>query len=164
MKLIECNLAPETLLGEVRIRSLRILSDFYFFEENYTILYIMYLLIVFLPLLGSSVAGFFGRFLGSEGTAIITTTCVLFSSIFSFIAFYEVALGDIIGGISFQQFFCFFTTIYYYYSRLFPFLLFVFHWCSKSAPLEIHAGGTRERFDGQCHRKQTASSARARQG
>jgi NADH:ubiquinone oxidoreductase subunit 5 (subunit L)/multisubunit Na+/H+ antiporter MnhA subunit len=38
----------------------------------------MYLLIVFLPLLGSSVAGFFGRFLGSEGTAIMTTTCVSF--------------------------------------------------------------------------------------
>lgn len=54
---------------------------------------IMYLLIVFLPLLGSSVAGFFGRFLGSEGTAIMTTTCVSFSSIFSLIAFYEVALG-----------------------------------------------------------------------
>ena len=34
---------------------------------------IMYLLIVFLPLLGSSVAGFFGRFLGSEGTAIMIT-------------------------------------------------------------------------------------------
>jgi len=32
----------------------------------------MYLLIVFLPLLGSSVAGFFGRFLGSEGIAIMT--------------------------------------------------------------------------------------------
>lgn len=54
---------------------------------------IMYLLIVFLPLLGSSVAGFFGRFLGSEGTAIITTTCVSFSSILSLIAFYEVAPG-----------------------------------------------------------------------
>ncbi|KAF7117269.1 hypothetical protein RHSIM_RhsimMtG0004100 (mitochondrion) [Rhododendron simsii] len=53
----------------------------------------MYLLIVFLPLLGSSVAGFFGRFLGSEGTAIMTTTCVSFSSILSLIAFYEVALG-----------------------------------------------------------------------
>nr|QYA18255.1 NADH dehydrogenase subunit 5 [Tetragonia tetragonoides] len=53
----------------------------------------MYLLIVFLPLLGSSVAGFFGRFLGSEGTAIVTTTCVSFSSIFSLIAFYEVAPG-----------------------------------------------------------------------
>jgi hypothetical protein len=54
---------------------------------------IMYLLIVFLPLLGSSVAGFFGRFLGSEGTAIMTTTCVSFSSILSLIAFYEVAPG-----------------------------------------------------------------------
>ncbi|GMQ12232.1 hypothetical protein CsSME_00054664 [Camellia sinensis var. sinensis] len=56
-------------------------------------LVIMYLLIVFLPLLGSSVAGFFGRFLGSEGTAIMTTTCVSFSSILSLIAFYEVAPG-----------------------------------------------------------------------
>ena len=54
---------------------------------------LMYLLIVFLPLLGSSVAGFFGRFLGSEGSAIITTTCVSFSSILSLIAFYEVAPG-----------------------------------------------------------------------
>lgn len=54
---------------------------------------LMYLLIVFLPLLGSSLAGFFGRFLGSEGTAIITTTLVSLSSIFSLIAFYEVALG-----------------------------------------------------------------------
>nr|YP_010627562.1 NADH dehydrogenase subunit 5 [Rhodiola crenulata]WBN94462.1 NADH dehydrogenase subunit 5 [Rhodiola crenulata] len=53
----------------------------------------MYLLIVFLPLFGSSVAGFFGRFLGSEGTAIMTTTCVSFSSVFSLIAFYEVASG-----------------------------------------------------------------------
>jgi hypothetical protein len=43
--------------------------------------------------LGSSVAGFFGRFLGSEGIAIMTTTCVSFSSILSVIAFYEVAPG-----------------------------------------------------------------------
>ncbi|KAL4602926.1 hypothetical protein ACB092_10G088600 [Castanea dentata] len=53
----------------------------------------MYLLIVFLPLLGSSVAGFFKHFLGSEGRAIMTTTCVSFSSILSLIAFYEVASG-----------------------------------------------------------------------
>ncbi|CAN6447147.1 unnamed protein product [Victoria cruziana] len=53
----------------------------------------MYLLIVFLPLLGSSVAGAFGRFLGAEGTAIITTACISFSSILSFLAFYEVAPG-----------------------------------------------------------------------
>jgi hypothetical protein len=48
----------------------------------------MYLLIVTLPLLGSCVAGAFGRFLGLRGTAIVTTTCVSSS-----IAFYEVALG-----------------------------------------------------------------------
>nr|AGY62844.1 orf239 [Eruca vesicaria subsp. sativa] len=44
----------------------------------------MYLLIVFLPLLGSSVAGFFERFLGSEGSAILTTTCVSFFALVSF--------------------------------------------------------------------------------
>nr|ADT62147.1 NADH dehydrogenase subunit 5 [Isoetes engelmannii] len=53
----------------------------------------MYLLIVSLPLLGSSVAGALGRFLGSRGTAIVTTTCVSLSFIFSLIAFSEVALG-----------------------------------------------------------------------
>ncbi|KAL4197052.1 hypothetical protein AMTRI_Chr04g186220 [Amborella trichopoda] len=55
------------------------------------ILDLMYLLIVFLPLFGCSVAGAFGRFLGLEGTAIITTTCISFSSILSLISFYEVA-------------------------------------------------------------------------
>ena len=67
------------------------LSDFWLSDHSRKS--IMYLLIVFLPLLGSSVAGFFGRFLGSEGTAIMTTTCVSFSSILSLIAFYEVAPG-----------------------------------------------------------------------
>ena len=50
---------------------------------------IMYLLIVFLSLLDSFVAGCFGCSLGKEGTALITTTCVSFS----LIAFYEVAPG-----------------------------------------------------------------------
>ena len=53
----------------------------------------MYLLIVLLPLLGSIAAGFFGRFLGFRGAAIITTSCVLTSSVLSCIAFYEVALS-----------------------------------------------------------------------
>nr|YP_009674812.1 NADH dehydrogenase subunit 5 [Fossombronia foveolata]QDE12797.1 NADH dehydrogenase subunit 5 [Fossombronia foveolata] len=52
----------------------------------------MYLLIVILPLIGSFAAGFFGRFLGSRGVAVVTTTCVSLSSILSCIAFYEVAL------------------------------------------------------------------------
>jgi len=45
----------------------------------------MYLLIVLLPLLGSPVAGASGRFLGSEGTAIVTTTCVSLSPILSLV-------------------------------------------------------------------------------
>ena len=53
----------------------------------------MYLLILLLPLIGSLFTGFFGRFLGFRGAALITTTCVLFSSILSYIAFYEVALS-----------------------------------------------------------------------
>ncbi len=54
---------------------------------------LMYLLIITLPLLGSLTSGLFGRFLGSRGAAVITTTCVILSSILSCIAFYEVALG-----------------------------------------------------------------------
>ncbi|KAE9619493.1 putative NADH:ubiquinone reductase (H(+)-translocating) [Lupinus albus] len=53
----------------------------------------MYLLIIFLPVLGSYIVGIFGSFIGSEGTAIMTTTCVSISSILSLIAFYEVASG-----------------------------------------------------------------------
>lgn len=52
----------------------------------------MYLLVVTLPLLGSAVSGLFGRFIGSRGAALITTTCVILSSIISVVAFYEVAL------------------------------------------------------------------------
>jgi NADH-ubiquinone oxidoreductase chain 5 len=52
----------------------------------------MYLLIVTLPLLGSCVAGAFGRFLSSRGTAIVTSTCISLSFILSLITFYEVAL------------------------------------------------------------------------
>jgi NADH:ubiquinone oxidoreductase subunit 5 (subunit L)/multisubunit Na+/H+ antiporter MnhA subunit len=53
----------------------------------------MYLLIVLLPLLGSGVAGFLGRFIGSRGAALITTSCVALSASLSGIAFYEVALA-----------------------------------------------------------------------
>ena len=52
----------------------------------------MYLTLVFLPLIGSAVSGFFGRFLGRKGAAIITTSTVSTSALLSFIVFYEVAL------------------------------------------------------------------------
>ena len=52
----------------------------------------MYLLIIFLPLVGSCFAGLFGRYLGSWGSAIISTNCLFLSLLISFFAFYEVAL------------------------------------------------------------------------
>ena len=52
----------------------------------------MYLLLVFLPLLGSCAAGLFGFLIGSRGAVLVTTGSVLGSAILSGIVFYEVAL------------------------------------------------------------------------
>jgi NADH-ubiquinone oxidoreductase chain 5 len=52
----------------------------------------MYLLIIFLPLIGACIAGFFGRFIAKEGAQFITTFLVSLSGLLSIIAFYEVAL------------------------------------------------------------------------
>jgi len=52
----------------------------------------MYLLIVFLPLLGFLTAAFLGRFIGFRGAAIVTISCVVLSAFLSFVAFYEVGL------------------------------------------------------------------------
>ena len=54
----------------------------------------MYLSILILPLLGSIASGFFGRKLGVTGSQIITCTCLIFSSLFITIAFYEVCLSS----------------------------------------------------------------------
>nr|YP_009511833.1 NADH dehydrogenase subunit 5 [Gracilaria ferox]AXI97710.1 NADH dehydrogenase subunit 5 [Gracilaria ferox] len=50
----------------------------------------MYLLILWLPLLGSIFSGFLGRFLGHKGSGTISVVCVFSSMILSLIAFYEV--------------------------------------------------------------------------
>ena len=52
----------------------------------------MYLCIVILPLLGSFVAGLFGRFVGSTGASLITTSCLYLALFFSLVCFYEVRL------------------------------------------------------------------------
>jgi NADH-ubiquinone oxidoreductase chain 5 len=52
----------------------------------------MYLLIVFLSIIGSSFAGLFGRHLGSWGASFITTSCLVVSFLLSLFAFYEVGL------------------------------------------------------------------------
>lgn len=52
----------------------------------------MYLILVFLSLVGSCLAGLFGRYLGSWGAAFLTTGCLFLSFLISLFAFYEVAL------------------------------------------------------------------------
>ena len=53
----------------------------------------MYLLLVFLSITGSCLSGLFGRYLGSFGASIITTSC-LFLSFLIALFFYEVALAN----------------------------------------------------------------------
>jgi proton-translocating NADH-quinone oxidoreductase chain L len=52
----------------------------------------MYLLLVFLPLIGAISSGLFGRYLGSTGSQIITTSCLAITMLFSWYAFFEVAI------------------------------------------------------------------------
>ena len=55
----------------------------------------MYLAIIVLPLLGSIVSGFFGRKVGVTGAQLITSLCVIITTVFSFFAFIEVGLNNI---------------------------------------------------------------------
>ena len=55
----------------------------------------MYLAIIVLPLLGSIVSGFFGRKVGVSGAQLITTSCVILTTIFAIITFFEVGLNNI---------------------------------------------------------------------
>ncbi len=53
----------------------------------------MYQAIVFLPLLGAVVAGFFGRLIGARAAELFTSGLLLVSCLLSWIAFYSVGLG-----------------------------------------------------------------------
>nr|AMX22285.1 NADH dehydrogenase subunit 5 [Cryphonectria parasitica] len=55
----------------------------------------MYLSIIILPLLGSIVAGFFGRKLGVRGAQIITCSCVIVTTILALLAWVEVGFNNI---------------------------------------------------------------------
>ncbi len=52
----------------------------------------MYSAIVFLPLAGALIAGFFGRTLGNKGSGAITSLLLVIAAVFSWMAFYRVAL------------------------------------------------------------------------
>ena len=51
-------------------------------------------IIVFLPLLGSVLSGFFGRYIGSKSSEIITCLCVSISACLSLLIFYKVIYHD----------------------------------------------------------------------
>jgi NADH:ubiquinone oxidoreductase subunit 5 (subunit L)/multisubunit Na+/H+ antiporter MnhA subunit len=54
----------------------------------------MYLNILFLPFLSFIVSSCFGRFIGREGSMIISTGCIILTAVLSTITFYEVAIAS----------------------------------------------------------------------
>ncbi|MEX1147615.1 MAG: NADH-quinone oxidoreductase subunit L [Sphingomonadales bacterium] len=54
----------------------------------------MYHAIVFLPLIGAIIAGFFGSRIGDRGAQVITSAVLVISALLSVAAFIDVALGD----------------------------------------------------------------------
>ena len=50
--------------------------------------------LVFLPLFGSFIAGFFGKLIGDRNSAIVTSAFVTISAVLSLIIFKEVALNN----------------------------------------------------------------------
>jgi len=54
----------------------------------------MYLSIIILPLLGSIVAGFFGRKVGVSGAQLVTSLSVIITTILAIIGFLEVGFNN----------------------------------------------------------------------
>jgi NADH-ubiquinone oxidoreductase chain 5 len=55
----------------------------------------MYLTLIFLPLIGSIVSGFFGRKVGVSGAQLITCSCIIITTLLSIVAFFEVGMNNI---------------------------------------------------------------------
>jgi NADH-ubiquinone oxidoreductase chain 5 len=55
----------------------------------------MYLLLIFAPLLGSILSGFFGRKIGVSGAQFITCSSVILTTLLSIVVFFEVAMNNI---------------------------------------------------------------------
>lgn len=54
----------------------------------------MYSAIVFLPLIGCLIAGFFGRFIGARGSEIVTCSLMVLAAILSWVVLIDVGLND----------------------------------------------------------------------
>ena len=53
---------------------------------------IMYILVLFVPLLSAVISGLFGRRIGTRGAGILTSSCIVISAIISCFIFYETTL------------------------------------------------------------------------
>ncbi len=53
----------------------------------------MYYAIVFLPLAGALIAGFFGRLIGARASEIVTSAFLVIAALLSWLAFFQVGLG-----------------------------------------------------------------------
>jgi len=50
--------------------------------------------VVFLPLLGAAIAGFFGRAIGDKGAQVVTCSFLVLSALISWYLFFDVAIGS----------------------------------------------------------------------
>jgi NADH-ubiquinone oxidoreductase chain 5 len=55
----------------------------------------MYLVLIILPLLGSISSGFFGRKIGISGSQLITSSCIIITTLLAIVAFKEVGINNI---------------------------------------------------------------------
>jgi NADH-ubiquinone oxidoreductase chain 5 len=55
----------------------------------------MYLSIIFLPLLGSIISGFFGRKVGVKGAQLITCSFIILTTLLAILTFFEVGYNNI---------------------------------------------------------------------
>lgn len=55
----------------------------------------MYLVIIFLPLFGSIISGFFGRKVGVIGAQLITCSSIIITTLLAILAFIEVGYNNI---------------------------------------------------------------------
>ncbi len=53
----------------------------------------MYYAIVFLPLAGALIAGFFGRLIGARASEIVTSAFLVIAAVLSWLAFFQVGVG-----------------------------------------------------------------------
>ena len=49
--------------------------------------------VVFLPLIGAIIAGFFGRYIGDKGSSVLTSSLLTISGVLSWYLFYDIIYG-----------------------------------------------------------------------